>query len=139
MRRLALDGAVYASPIVVGGVVVAATEHDTVYAFDGSGRQVWKRNLGRPSPAGERPCGNIDPLGITGTPIYDPGSRLLYVSPELGGPSRHELVAIRIDDGTVAWRRSIDLPGTETRAMQERGALRDRRRPRLGALRRTGR
>ncbi|MFN2560528.1 MAG: PQQ-binding-like beta-propeller repeat protein [Jatrophihabitans sp.] len=123
VRRLDLDGAVYASPLVVGGVVVAATEHDTVYAFDGSGRLRWKRNLGRPSPAGERPCGNIDPLGITGTPIYDAGSRLVYVSPELGAPPRHELVAIRIADGTVAWRRVIDLPGTETRAMQERGAL----------------
>lgn len=122
-RRLALDGAVYASPIVVGGVVVAATEHNTVYAFDRSGRQVWKRNLGRPSPAGERPCGNIDPLGITGTPIYDRGTGLVYVAPELGGPPRHELVAIRISDGTVAWRRSIDLPGAETRAMQDRGAL----------------
>jgi outer membrane protein assembly factor BamB len=122
-RRLRLDGAVYASPIVVGGVVVAATEHNTVYAFDRSGRQLWKRNLGRPSPAHERPCGNIDPLGITGTPIYDRGTGLIFVSPELGGPPRHELVAIKIDDGTVAWRRSIDRPGTDTKAMQERGAL----------------
>ncbi|MFI5100030.1 MAG: hypothetical protein ACHQE5_05890, partial [Actinomycetes bacterium] len=35
-----LDAAVYASPIVVGGVTIAATEHDTVYGLDGSGRQL---------------------------------------------------------------------------------------------------
>lgn len=123
VRRLRLDGAVYAAPIVVGGVVVAATEHDTVYAFDQSGRQLWKRNLGRPSPAGERPCGNIDPLGITGTPIYDARTHLVYVAPELGAPPRHELVAITIHDGTVAWRRPLDRPGTDPAAMQQRGAL----------------
>lgn len=32
-HRLALDGAVYAAPIVVLGVTIVATENDTVYAF----------------------------------------------------------------------------------------------------------
>jgi hypothetical protein len=67
VQSLKLDGAVYASPIVVRGLTIVATEADTVYAFDRSYRQVWKRNLGSPSPAEERQCGNIDPLGITGT------------------------------------------------------------------------
>jgi outer membrane protein assembly factor BamB len=118
-----LDGAVYASPIVAGGRTVVATENDTVYAFDRAYRQVWQRHLGDPSPAGERPCGNIDPLGITGTPVYDASTGLVYVSPEYGGPPRHELVALDLRSGVVRWRRDIDLPGTETRAMQERGAL----------------
>jgi outer membrane protein assembly factor BamB len=121
LTALKLDGAVYASPIVAGGLTVVATENDTVYAFDGAYRQVWTRHLGNPSPAGERPCGNIDPLGITGTPVYDHG--LVYVSPEYGGPPRHELTALDLRTGAVRWRRDIDLPGTETRAMQERGAL----------------
>jgi hypothetical protein len=64
-----LDGAVYASPIVARGLTVVATENDTVYAFDGAYRQVWRQHLGEPSSAAERPCGNIDPLGITGTPV----------------------------------------------------------------------
>jgi len=118
-----LDGAVYAAPIVAAGLTVVATENDTVFAFDRSYRQVWRRHLGEPSPAAERPCGNIDPLGITGTPVYDPGSGLVYVSPEYGGPPRHELVALDLRTGAVRWRRGVDLPGTETRAMQERGAL----------------
>jgi outer membrane protein assembly factor BamB len=60
---------VYGSPIVVDGRTFVATENDSVYAFDSAYRQIWKRNLGKPSPQSERPCGNIDPLGITSTPI----------------------------------------------------------------------
>jgi outer membrane protein assembly factor BamB len=123
LTAIRLDGAVYAAPVVAGGLTVVATENDTVYAFDGAYRQVWRRHLGDPSPAGERPCGNIDPLGITGTPVYDAGSGLVFVAPEYGGPPRHELVALDLRTGAVRWRRGIDLPGTETRAMQERGAL----------------
>lgn len=118
---LKLDGAMYASPVVVGGTVIAATEGDTVYALTTDGRQIWERHLGTPSPASERPCGNIDPLGITGTPIVASGT--VYVSPELTDPVRHELVALDLATGAVKWRRTIDLPGTETVAMQERGAL----------------
>lgn len=120
---LKLDGQVYASPIVVGGVTVVATENNTVYAFDQSHRQLWKKHLGSPSPAQERPCGNIDPLGITGTPVFDKASGLVFVAPEYGGPPRHELVALDVTDGSVRWHRGIDLPGVETKAMQERGAL----------------
>jgi outer membrane protein assembly factor BamB len=118
-----LDGAVYAAPIVAGGLTVVATENDTVYALDRAYRQVWRQHLGEPSPAAERECGNIDPLGITGTPVYDATSGLVYVSPQYGGPPRHELVALDLRTGAVRWRRGVDLPGTETRAMQERGAL----------------
>ncbi len=123
LASVRLDGAVYAAPIVARGLAVVATENDTVYAFDGAYRPVWRQHLGSPSPAGERPCGNIDPLGITGTPVYDAGSGLVYVAAEYGGPPRHELVALDPRTGAVRWRRSVDLAGTETRAMQERGAL----------------
>ncbi|HEY2298111.1 MAG TPA: PQQ-binding-like beta-propeller repeat protein [Jatrophihabitans sp.] len=118
---LKLDGAMYASPVVVGGVVIAASEGDTVYAFDLGGHKKWEQHLGSPATADELPCGNIDPLGITGTPVVANGT--VYVAPEYGSPPRHELVALDLDTGAVRWRRSIDLPGVETRAMQERGAL----------------
>jgi outer membrane protein assembly factor BamB len=108
---------------VVDGTVVVATENNTVYAFAANFALLWKRNLGRPSPAAERPCGNIDPLGITGTPVYDAGTGSVFVAPELGGPPRHRLVALDLRTGSVRWNRSIDLPGVETKAMQERGAL----------------
>lgn len=124
LRRIAtlkLDGEVYASPIVVGGTTFVATENNTVYALDRHFRQLWRRHLGKPSPASERQCGNIDPLGITGTPIYANG--LVYVSAEYSRPVRHVLVALRPSTGAVAWKRSLDLPGVEKAAMQQRGAL----------------
>jgi outer membrane protein assembly factor BamB len=126
LRRIAslrLDGAVYASPIVVRGLTIVATEQDTLYAFNRSYRQVWKRSLGSPSPARERQCGDIDPLGITGTPVYDAVTGHVFVAAELGGPARHVLYAINAASGRVAWSKSVDLPGVRARDMQQRGAL----------------
>jgi PQQ-like domain len=120
---LRLDGEVYASPIVANGITVVATEHDSVYGFDDSGRQLWHSVLGAPAPKADLPCGNIDPLGITGTPVYDAATGLVYAVAEHASPVRHELVALRVGDGTVSWRSSVDLPGVDARAMQQRGAL----------------
>ena len=120
---LALDGAVYGSPIVVGGTTIVATERDSVYGLDSAGHELWHTTLGTPAAKSQLPCGNIDPLGITGTPVYDPTSKLAYLVAEYGSPPRHELVAINPTDGTVAWRISVDLPGVDAAAMQERGAL----------------
>ena len=123
IQSLKLDGEVYASPIVVRGLTVVATEQDTVYALDQSYRQVWKRSLGSPSPAQQRQCGNIDPLGITGTPVYDPGTNRVFVVAELGGSVRHELFALDLGTGRVAWSKSVDLPGVCAWDLLQRGAL----------------
>jgi hypothetical protein len=120
VRTYHLDGSVYASPIVVGGRTIVATENDTVYAVQ-SGQVVWHRHLGTPAPQSQLPCGNIFPLGITGTPVYYNG--LVYVAAEFGGPPRHVLYAIRFSTGAVVWHHSLDLSGVQTSAMQERGAL----------------
>jgi outer membrane protein assembly factor BamB len=123
IQSLKLDGQVYASPIVVRGLTIVATEQDTVYAFDQSYRQAWKRSLGSPSPAEQRQCGDINPLGITGTPAYDAAANQVLVVAELGGSVRHELFALDAATGRVAWRKSVDLPGVSARDMQQRGAL----------------
>ncbi|MGH3526961.1 MAG: PQQ-binding-like beta-propeller repeat protein, partial [Pseudonocardiaceae bacterium] len=66
-----LDGAVYGQPLVIGDRVIAATEHNTVYALAAAdGHVLWSASLGQPVPGSDLPCGNIDPLGITGTPAY---------------------------------------------------------------------
>ncbi|MEO8889913.1 MAG: PQQ-binding-like beta-propeller repeat protein, partial [Jatrophihabitantaceae bacterium] len=43
--RIKLDGAVYASPIVAGGLTIVATENDTIYAFNSANKKVWERHL----------------------------------------------------------------------------------------------
>jgi hypothetical protein len=120
--RAVLDGAVYAEPLVVGGLVIAATEGGSLYGLR-DGRVVWRRHVGTPAPLATLPCGNIDPLGITGTPIYDQSTRLVYAVARLTRPDRHVLVAVDPKTGAERWRRSIDPPGSHPRVEQERGAL----------------
>ena len=124
VKRLHLDGAVYASPLVIRGTMIVATENDTVYAFGPRLRLKWKRHLGSPSPQSQRPCGDIDPLGITGTPVYDAGEDAVFVAPEIGGnPPHHQLVKLSARTGKVLWKRTVDFPGVDPAAMQQRGAL----------------
>jgi outer membrane protein assembly factor BamB len=120
----ALDGAVYAQPLIVGNSVFVATEGNGVYALDASsGRVVWRRSLGRPVPAAALPCGNIDPSGITGTPVVDEKAGLLYVVAFLRRGPHHELFALELRNGATRWHRPIDPPGLSARVEQERGAL----------------
>ena len=120
--RKALDGAVYASPLIVGSNAIVATENDTVYALR-NGHVVWSRHLGTPVKLSALPCGNIDPLGITGTPAYDQSSGILYVAAELAGPIRHTLYALDAVTGKVLWHKGLDVKGMDARAQQQRGAL----------------
>ncbi len=118
-----LDGAVYAEPLVVRGHVLVATEHDTLYALDARTGQVqWRTSVGQPVPLSALPCGNIDPLGITGTPVYDPRTNLVFAVAEITG-SAHELVGLDPDTGQVKVRRSVDPPGADPTVLQQRAAL----------------
>jgi outer membrane protein assembly factor BamB len=119
-----LDGAVYAQPLVVGGLVIAATENNTVYALDAAhGRIRWHRHLGAPVSAAHLPCGNIDPLGITGTPAYDATTADIFVVTETAG-GRHTLVALAASNGRPRWHRNLDvMSGRDPSAQQQRSAL----------------
>jgi outer membrane protein assembly factor BamB len=120
----ALDGDVYASPIVAGGLVVVATENDTLYAFDArSGAPRWSRHLGDPVDASTLPCGDIRPItGITGTPVADPSSGLVYVVAFVR-PGRHLLYSVALDGGRVKGSVPIDPPADPPATEQQRGAL----------------
>jgi outer membrane protein assembly factor BamB len=118
-----LDGAVYAEPLVVGGLVIVATEHDTLYALDAKTGQVqWHTNVGTPVPLSALPCGNIDPLGITGTPVYDPQTGLVFAVAEITGPG-HILVGLDLKTGELKVRRLMEVPGEDPQPHQQRGAL----------------
>jgi outer membrane protein assembly factor BamB len=119
-----LDGAVYASPLIVAGHVLAATENNTVYALDlFSGSVVWKIHLGSPVDAASLPCGDIGPVtGITGTPAADPVLGRLYVVAFLSG-RHHMLFTLSLVDGSVVSQQDIDPAGSLPAVQQERGAL----------------
>ena len=118
-----LDGAVYAQPLVVRGHVLVATEHNTLYALDArTGQAQWHTSVGQPVPLSSLPCGNIDPLGITGTPVYDPRTNLVFAVAEISGPA-HVLVGLDPDTGQVKVRRSVDPPGADPAVLQQRAAL----------------
>jgi polyvinyl alcohol dehydrogenase (cytochrome) len=118
-----LDGAVYGQPLVVGGDVIAATENDSVYALNkATGAVVWRTHVGTPVPLGNLPCGNIDPLGITGTPVYDRQTGLVYAVAETSG-YRHVLFGLSVGDGAVKLDRGIPAPDGHPRDDQQRPAL----------------
>ena len=119
----ALDGAVYGQPLVLGDLVIAATENDSVYGLglaDGAVR--WHSTVGTPARRSQLPCGNIDPLGITGTPAYDPVTGTVFVAAELSG-GQHDLVALDPQSGAVRWRTGLDVTNRDRTAEQQRGAL----------------
>ena len=119
-----VDGPVYAQPLIVGSEVIIATENDTVYALsESTGRVRWRRHLARPVTSG-LPCGNVNPSGITGTPVADPAIGRLFVVTYTRQPAfRHTLWALNITNGRTVWHRPIDVKGSDPRAQQERGAL----------------
>src|ERR1019366_6604412 len=119
----ALDGAVYGEPLGVQGRVIVATEGDSVYALDpATGLVAWRQHLGIPVPMTSLPCGDIDPLGITSTPVYDPATGSLFVVAEVAGP-KHVLYALDATTGAVRWSRGVDRAGDDPNAHQQRGAL----------------
>jgi len=105
-----LGDAVYAEPLVIGERVIVATEGDNLYSLDARTGQVqWRTNIGHPVPLSTINCrGTVDPLGITGTPVYDPVSGLVFAVAEITGPV-HLLVGVDVNTGKLRIRRSVDV------------------------------
>ena len=111
-----LGGAVRGQPLVADGRIFAATENNRVVALDpGSGKVLWSRSAGTPltnvdSVAG---CGNIDPLGITSTPVIDAASATIYVVAEVKGADgsvHHQLFGLALATGAVTLSEAVDPP-----------------------------
>ncbi len=100
-----------------------ATEQDSVYSFEkDTGKLQWRVSLGKPVPSSELSCGNIDPSGITGTPVADAAAGRLYVVARIQ-PNHHELFALDLATGTTIWRRTVDPQGADPKVQQQRAAL----------------
>ena len=137
-----ISGNVYAQPLYLdngpGGraVVIAVTESNNVYALDAaSGNVVWQDNLGAPVPVSSLPCGDINPLGITGTPVVDLTNGTLFVdamtTPDGGTTKQHLIYALNVDTGATnaSWPVNVNamaqFNGTSftSGTQQQRGAL----------------
>jgi hypothetical protein len=127
-----LQGSVYAQPLYWDGgdggqdLLIVGTQRNEVIAFNPiSGARIWSRTLASPAPRSELPCGNIDPLGITGTPVIDASRRLLFVAAMTSGP-RHRVYTVSLADGSISGT-PIDLntavPGFGSAVQNQRGAL----------------
>lgn len=120
-----LDGAIYAEPLVVGNTVFVATENDTVYALAAdTGTPVWSQpaHLGTPVTSGV-PCGNVNPNGITGTPVADPAGGVLYVVGFVQPGPQYVLFALNMANGTLLWQRTLAPAGFDPLTQGQRSAL----------------
>lgn len=119
-----LVGQVYGEPLVVGSTLIVATERNFVYGLNArTGATRWRKHLGTPQRLGGLPCGDIDPLGITGTPAYDRHTGSVFVAAETAG-GKHTLWALNAKTGARRWHRNLDTQRRRNRkAEQQRGAL----------------
>jgi polyvinyl alcohol dehydrogenase (cytochrome) len=118
-----LGGAVYGQPLVVGSTVIAATEQDEIYGLDlTTGAVRWHTSVGTAEPLGEQPCGDLNPLGITSTGVYDPQTNLAYFVAQ-SGTSQHVLIGLDPADGAVEVRENVPSPDHQPSYDQQRGAL----------------
>src|SRR5204863_9277308 len=102
----AISGNVYAQPLYIengpgaASMVIVVTESNNIYALDAlTGTVIWQRHIGAPVTSG-LPCGNISPLGVTGTPVVDLDSRSLFFDAMIDGATkRHFIYSLNVDNG----------------------------------------
>ncbi len=131
-----VDGYLYAEPLYVSqlaipgqgvhNVVYAASEHDSVYAFDADGlapTTLWHRSFIDP-PAGvttvspgDVNCNNLVPeIGITGTPVISLENQALYVVSETKNQNSNtyvtQLHALDLATGAEKFGGPVEISGT---------------------------
>src|SRR5881392_1847086 len=110
-----ISGHVYAQPLYVeggpnGAMIIAVTESNNVYALHANdGSVIWQRNLG-PAVTSGLPCGNISPLGISGTPVVDLATRSLFIDAMIDGATKkHFVYSLNVDTGAINPNWPVDL------------------------------
>ena len=140
-----VEGEVFAEPLVARNVpvrgtaqtvVYVVTGRDLIYAFNGAdGSPVWGPvSLGTPVSRASLTCGNIDPVGITSTPVIDRAASTLYVTglttPDAGRTKVYKAAALDLATGAMrqGWPVVIAPPAAsgfrfDPGVQQQRSAL----------------
>ena len=136
-----ISGNVYAQPLYIEGglngpMIIAVTESNNVYALNATaGTVIWQRNVGAPVPLSRLGCGNIDPVGITSTPVVDLASRALFIdaftTPDGGTTKEHLIFSLNVDTGAINLGWPVDVNAAarynsmtfDSSVQEDRGAL----------------
>jgi hypothetical protein len=93
-------------------MLLVASEDNVVFAVDAqTGREIWRRALGKPISRSSLSCGNINPLGITGTPVIDDVAQTMFIDSAIQNESgQHHLVfALALKDGSIVEGWPVDI------------------------------
>lgn len=116
----------YASAVAVPGkgthnLVIVASEHDTVYAFDAdAGTTIWQTSMlqSGESPSDDRGCNQVTPeIGVTATPVIDrtrgPNGAVYVVAMSKNGSTyRQRLHALDLALGTDLFSGPVEVQAT---------------------------
>jgi hypothetical protein len=127
-------GNVHAQPLYIEGgkngpMVIVVTASNNVYALNANtGVAIWSRTDIGPAVTSGLNCGNINPVGIIGTPVVDLASRSLFFDALIqGNPIKHFLYSLNVDTGATNPNWPVDLNnagiGFTSLDQEDRGAL----------------
>jgi hypothetical protein len=113
-------GDMWASPLYMSngpnnkGAFFAVSTNNNVYAIDETtGAILWTKLIGSAPQQSGAGCGQVNPVGITSTPVIDAAKRVIYVAGAIGTASidHHEIHAINIDTGMNVTGWPVSLAG----------------------------
>jgi hypothetical protein len=111
-------------------VIVATTQNHIIGFNAATGAKAWDMTLAPPTPSSALACaGNINPVGIVGTPVIDAATRTIYLNSmtNMSGTPQDMVYAIDANTGMTKTGWPIDLNARvtsfTTRVQNQRGAL----------------
>ncbi|HEY3637399.1 MAG TPA: hypothetical protein VGK90_04545 [Rhizomicrobium sp.] len=116
--KASVTGHVYAQPLYwvppgsKTGQIIVATESNHLTALSAkTGAVIWDTALKASVPLSQLPCGNIDPDGITGTPVIDPSTGTIYFDAltNVKNSPRHLVYALSLADGSILPNWPVDV------------------------------
>jgi hypothetical protein len=123
----AVNGQVYAQPLVVGSHVIVATENDWVYGLNSvTGAVAWSVSLGTPWDT-SAVCGDLSPdVGVTSTPVYDPATGTVYLvaATVVNSAVQYHLFGVNPRTGVSSSYRATEPPRRPVQAHHLQGISR---------------